>query len=95
METRQCYPCILYKKSDKQLKENYRPVSLLTCVGKVMERIVFNGLYEYCQELDLLTWRNSGFKKHESIANELLSLVKTIYKSLLYGNKLSIYISYI
>jgi hypothetical protein len=37
----------IYKKHDKQLKENYRPISLLSCVGKVMERIMFCELYEY------------------------------------------------
>ena len=30
----------IHKKSDRQLKENYRPISLLSCVGKIMERIV-------------------------------------------------------
>ena len=45
----------VYKKSDKHVKENYRPISLLSCVGKVMERIVFNELYDYCQEHNLLT----------------------------------------
>ena len=72
----------VYKKADKQIKENYRPISLLSCVGKVMERIVFNELYEYCNVNNLLTWRNSGFKKHDSTVNQLLFLVNKIYESL-------------
>ena len=32
----------VYKKGDKQLVENYRPVSLLCICGKIMERAVFN-----------------------------------------------------
>ena len=73
----------IHKKSDRQVKENYRPISLLSCVGKVMERIIFNELYEYFQEHNLLTWRNAGFKKHESTINQLLLMVHKIYTSLL------------
>ena len=47
-----------------------------------MERIVFNEIYEYCQDHELLTWRNSGFKKHESTVNQLLFIVNSIYSSL-------------
>ena len=72
----------IHKKSDRQKKENYRPISLLSCVGKVMERIVFNELYEYCDTHNLLTWRNAGFKKNESTVNQLLYLVHQIYTSL-------------
>ena len=45
----------VFKKNNRQIKENYRPISLLSCVGKVMERIVFNELYDYCSDNDLLT----------------------------------------
>ena len=53
----------IHKKSDRQRKENYRPISLLSCVSKVMERIVFNEMYEYFESHNLLTWRNAGLKK--------------------------------
>ena len=51
-----------------------------------MERIVFNELYEYCMAHNLLTWRNSGFKKNESTANQLLLIVHNIYKCLADGD---------
>ena len=44
----------VHKKDNKQIKENYRPISLLSCIGKIMERVVFNKLYEYCLSHDLL-----------------------------------------
>ena len=72
----------VFKKANRQIKENYRPISLLSCVGKVMERVVFTELYEYCLEHSLLTWRNSGFKKNESTTNQLLNLVHKIYENM-------------
>ena len=35
----------IFKKGDRQSKANYRPISLLTCISKVFERIVFNDMY--------------------------------------------------
>ena len=37
----------VHKKSDKQLLNNYRRVSLLPICGKVFERIIFNDLFKY------------------------------------------------
>ena len=37
----------IHKKGDKQLIENYRPVSLLPICGKVFERLIFNSLFNY------------------------------------------------
>ena len=36
----------VHKKGDKQLLENYRPVSLLPILGKVFEKILYNNIYE-------------------------------------------------
>jgi hypothetical protein len=73
-------------ENDKQQKENYRPISLLSCVGKVMERIVYNELYDYCMANNLLTWRNSGFKRKDSTINQLIHIVNKIYASLSVGD---------
>ena len=37
----------LFKKGSKHLTSNYRPISLLSCVGKVFERIMFKHIYNY------------------------------------------------
>ena len=45
----------IHKKGDKQLFKNYRPVSLLPICAWVFERIIFNGLFKYFKENNLLS----------------------------------------
>ena len=44
----------VFKKGDKQLIKNYRPISLPIC-GKILEKIIFNNLYSYLHTNNLLT----------------------------------------
>ena len=37
----------IFKKGDKQLIKNYRPISFLPICGKIFEKIIFNNLYNY------------------------------------------------
>ncbi len=53
----------VYKKASKDMKVNYRPVSLLSCISKVMGRVVFDGMYKFFKDNGILTKRNSGLKK--------------------------------
>ena len=59
-----------------------RPISLLSSISKVFERIVFNDLYNYFVSNDLLNDCNSGFRKHDSTTNRLLALLDSIYRGL-------------
>ena len=40
----------IFKKGDKSLASNYRPVSLLSCCCKLCERIVFKNMYNFFLE---------------------------------------------
>ena len=35
-----------HKMNDKQLVNNYRPISLLPILGKIFEKIIFNRIYD-------------------------------------------------
>ena len=70
----------VYKKGSKSDKVNYRPISLLSNMSKVLEKIVFKRLYEYLTENRLLIEKNSGFKKKDSTTNQLLKIVHQIYQ---------------
>ena len=70
------------KKADRQSKVNFRPISLLSCISKVFERIVFNNLYNYFVSNNLLNDCNSGFRKNDSTINRLIALLDMIYRGL-------------
>lgn len=46
----------LFKKNDRQSKVNYRPVSLLCSLSKIMEKVVFIRLYNYLLEIDSVAY---------------------------------------
>ena len=71
----------IYKKGDKQLVTNYRPISLLPICGKLFEKIIFNNLYGYLNENNFLTKNQSGFRPSDSTTNQLLYLVNETHEA--------------
>ena len=51
----------IFKKGDKSQPSNYRPVALLSCIGKLQERIVFKNLYNFLLDNNLLYKYQSVF----------------------------------
>ena len=43
----------IHKKGDKQTLKNYRPVPLLLICGKILERLMFNEMFEFFIENNL------------------------------------------
>ena len=79
----------VHKKGDKQLLQNYRPVSLLLILGKIIDQILFNSIIEYLQENNLLCEKQSGFQPYYSCEYQPLSIVHEIYASFDYASFLS------
>jgi hypothetical protein len=64
----------VYKKGDKHNFTNYRPISLLSCTGKVMERVVFKYVFNYVCDHDILSKFQSGFTPGDGSVNQLAQL---------------------
>ena len=72
----------LFKKDDPGLVDNYRPVSLLSCTGKLLERLIFKNVYNFLQDNDLITARQSGFRPGDSSVYQLTHLYHLFCKAL-------------
>ena len=71
----------IFKKGDKQLIKNYRPISLLPIYSNIFENIIFNNLYSYLNTNNLLIKNQSGFRSGDSTTNQLLYLVSEIHEA--------------
>ena len=63
----------------KQNLINYRPVSLLPICGKIFGRLIFNEMFMFSLENNLVTPHQSGLKPGDSCKNQLLSITHEIY----------------
>ena len=71
----------LFKKGDKSLAANYRPVSLLSNIGKIQERIVFKHIYNHLSSNNLLFKYQSGFRPGHSTTFQLIDIFHHICQS--------------
>ena len=72
----------VYKNGKRQELSNYRPISLLSNVSKIFERIIHNKMYAYLMSNDLLTPRNSGYKSNDSTVSQLTAICHRVYTAL-------------
>ena len=71
----------VHKKNEKNLKGNYRPISLLPIFGKILEKLIYDSLYSHLVSSELLNPNQSGFRPGDSTVNQLISITHTIFKA--------------
>ena len=69
----------IHKKGPRDLIENYRPISILPVISKIMERILYEQIYQYLSDNSLLTEYQYGFRKMHSTVSALLDSTNSWY----------------
>ena len=72
----------LYKGKEKYLSENYRPISLLITVSKLLEKIVYKRTYSFLSNTNQIYSKQFGFRKRHSCENAVSELIGNIVKNL-------------
>ena len=78
----------IYKNDDPKEFTNYRPISILPVLSKILEKVILRRLLEFLTKQDILNHSQFGFRKH-STTFALIDLVDKISNS--FDNKDYIY----
>ena len=70
----------VHKKDLKIPAENYRPISLLPIIAKILERFVCKSLYEHVQ--NSITLKQHGFLRNRSCTTQMLQVLYRIGENL-------------
>ena len=73
--------CVIFKSGDPSIPSNYRPISLLCCISKILEKLVFKKLFEHFQANSILSPLQSGFTPGDSTINQLVHIYDFFCKS--------------
>ena len=65
----------IYKAKDKKDISNYRPISLLPIISKILEKVVHKNLYTFLEKNKVLYASQYGFRKNRSTVNAITELV--------------------
>ena len=71
----------ILKGGAPELCGNYRPISLLSCVGKVLERAVFKHIFNFLRDNYALSEKQSGFIPGDGTVNQLVYLYHEFSKA--------------
>ena len=68
----------IFKSGDKAVFSNYRPISVLPCFSKFLERIIYNRIINYLNDFNVLCDNQYGFRKNRSPCLALIDLCDKI-----------------
>ena len=71
----------IFKAGDTTELGNYRPVSVLPIFSKLLERIMYNRVYDFLKQNNIIYSKQFGFQKNTSTEHAILQLIDEITNS--------------
>ena len=70
----------IYKSKDKQMLNNYRPISLLPIFSKILEKVIYHNCYLtfFSNTNNAVFSSQYGFRKNHSTINAVTELVSHV-----------------
>ena len=80
METPLVHP--IFKSGDPTHVSNYRPISSVSIISKIVERVVQRQLFTYMSDNHLLSPSQHGFRPGHSTGTALLTVTNRIFSAM-------------
>ena len=74
--------CPIFKKGDFDNCGHYRPISLLSNIGKILEKVMYSRLPKFLEECNILFEKQFGFRNNHSTNHALVNIIEHIKKNL-------------
>jgi len=68
----------IHKAKSKAELSNYRPISILSCISRVLEKVIFKRLYKYIEDNSILIPFQFGFRSKHSTWSTVSKLIQDI-----------------
>ena len=72
----------IYKKGDRSIPSNYRPVSITSICSKIVEHIIFSHIMDHYDSHDILVDSQHGFRPGRSCETQLTITTQDLVKAL-------------
>ena len=72
----------VYKKGDRLLTINYKPISLLTSFFKILEKLIYSRLYKHICTNNLLVKEQYGFRINSSTGAVSYNIINDLLKAM-------------
>ena len=76
----------VFKKYSKLDYSNYCPISLLSSIEKILEKLMCKSLYTFLNKNNVIYNLQFGFRQHYSTSHALINMTENIRKALDDGN---------
>jgi retron-type reverse transcriptase len=72
----------IFKGNEKNRFENYRPISVLTCFSKLLEKLMVKRLTAFIDKNKILSKHQYGFRQNRSTEHAIIDFVDKITKAI-------------
>ena len=72
----------IFKKGSRLLVSNFRPISLLSNLNKILEKLVHSRVYKFLEDFQCIYSLQFGFRKKHSTNHALIEITETIRQAL-------------
>ena len=69
----------IHKKGEKENPNNFRPISILNCFSKILEKMIHQRILPFLDKHKILTPQQYGFQKNLSTMHAVLNLITATY----------------